>query len=241
MTTARRQYCQILNWILIWNIVSCLINGSPMIVNTYHERKEVSNREYSVRKLFQLNGIRGVALCAGQCTRNVLCASFFYNKESQTCTGHSTVFIGPRYRFAQADRNKYYVIHTGNLGDACHSDADCNFQFSYCHYSRCLCQEGNSYSFKDRSCVQSCKLYGRYFQEVPYYFIDQHNMETLTGISFEDCQMLCLNRTSYTCKSFEYGDTSKECFLQNITRQDAIADWNTDQEGLFSYYQRHCS
>ncbi|KAL3860857.1 hypothetical protein ACJMK2_010921, partial [Sinanodonta woodiana] len=87
-----------------------------------------------------------------------------------------------------------------------------------------------------------CTTYGDNFLKVAYHFIHGYNQDTFLGVSEEDCKFLCLNRTSYICRTFEFGQYQgvNECYLSSITSLDAPSEWYYDPDHSYSYYQRDC-
>ncbi|KAK3608046.1 hypothetical protein CHS0354_031032 [Potamilus streckersoni] len=223
--------------LLFWIPVSR--QGGDLRVVTGVQRPSMRDKRFNERLMFEKNNVQTLFLCLGQCDRYPDCIGIFYNKLSNNCTGHNIVF-GHETGAIQDGGSRYYVKNNvrGYIGDACIISSDCSVVQSECRDNTCLCLPGYSFSPKTGECLANCAKYGDNFFKVAYHFISGNNQDVFLGVSEEDCKFLCLNRTTYICRTFEYG--VNECYLSTVTSLDAPNDWYLDTAREYSYYQRDC-
>ncbi|OWF50831.1 hypothetical protein KP79_PYT13794 [Mizuhopecten yessoensis] len=111
------------------------------------------------RELWTKANVRTPFRCAEQCKNDDACVSFFYNRDSLSCVGHS-ITLGITYGSMSADGNKYYVGEVGEdyIGDVCTTSSDCYVTASECRKGACWCAAGYSFWPSSRSCVQYMRV-----------------------------------------------------------------------------------
>lgn len=223
-------------------ILMCIFQISAEITcGKATRRLNLDNKIQDFRTLWQSNK-RKMPLCLGECVHDDRCASLFYNKVTGQCQGHSITFGHPSSTSDMQDF-RYYVRDYGKqyIGDFCATNDDCLTLNAECRTEMCQCIPGYSFSPRTHDC-RTCSKYGNDFWEIRDYYISQRNVETFNDMTIEACFRMCINRTSYTCVSLEYGRTSGVCYLSNITVLDVPDRWYHDTALTFniSYYQRDC-
>ncbi|KAJ8303276.1 hypothetical protein KUTeg_019672, partial [Tegillarca granosa] len=130
---------------------------------------------------------------------------------------------------------------TGYIGDSCTNSTDCITENAECRKNQCLCVAGYSFSPRERMCKENCSAYGNDFTEVYGYFMNGGNEESILGIPYDACATNCIQATTFVCRTFEYGWSTNNCYLQSITKLDDPSKWYPDiYYGGYAYYQRDC-
>lgn len=90
--------------------------------------------------------------------------------------------------------------------------------------------------------LSDCDSYGPGFTEIPNFFISLSNIEEIDRMTLEECLELCRSSTDYTCRTLEYGWSSKTCSLQNVTKLHEPDAWHEDTQRKWniSHFQRDC-
>ncbi|XP_060083230.1 uncharacterized protein LOC132562504 [Ylistrum balloti] len=206
------------------------------------QRVNLQNMTHPTRKLWTHDNVITPFRCAEQCKNDESCVSFFYNRDSLICEGHS-ITLGITNGSTPAVGNRYYVDDNGQgyIGDVCTTNSECYVSNSECRNGACWCAAGYSFWPRSRSCVVNCTTYGTDFTEVLDYFLIQNNEESFLNVSYESCIQSCISVTLYACVTFEYGWQSNECFLQSVTKFDKPDKWYHDTLSRgFGHYQRDC-
>lgn len=119
-----------------------------------------------------------------------------------------------------------------DLGIDCVVDVSCSVlpQSDQCVNRICRCPLGTSYSYTESRCIEKCPNgYANTFNEVKN--MGQwgwYNIESFPS-SMDTCTSICLSRTLYTCRSFDYSYSSGWCYLQSVTYFD-------DPPSVYAYY-----
>ncbi|XP_060592837.1 fibrillin-2-like [Ruditapes philippinarum] len=127
------------------------------------------------------------------------------------------------------------------IGDSCVDSNECVTVNSECRTGICQCIPGYSFSPKTHECKE-CTNYGNDYWEIMDHYISKKNLETLDGVTLQECFNLCNSRTECTCVSLEYGRATQVCYLANITVLHYPERWYHDSVQTFeiAYYQRDC-
>lgn len=140
---------------------------------------------------------------------------------------------------AQRNMNVKGVIRYGGVGTSCSAGNDaCVVAKSECREGRCQCEPGYSYDKDAQQCVATCKSYGRSFQSVRKRVIRGHNDDIVENVSFAECKQRCYDADEFVCRSIDYFDSMRECYLSSITKLDAEDDWEYNSIGY--HFQRDC-
>ncbi|XP_021364495.1 uncharacterized protein LOC110457507 [Mizuhopecten yessoensis] len=229
----------IMMFIGLWNSVTAVGECSML---TSSLRNNLQNMAIPTRQLWTKANVRTPFRCAEQCKNDDACVSFFYNRDSLSCVGHS-ITLGITDGSMSAVGNKYYVgeVGEGYIGDVCTTSSDCYVTDSECRKGACWCAAGYSFWPSSRSCVQYCTTYGNDFTEVLGNGIYENDEETILNVTFESCTQSCVSATRYTCVTFDYGWKNSKCFPQSVTKFDKPTDWYEDKlDTGYAHYQRDC-
>lgn len=214
---------------------------SEKITASSRRRQNLDNRKGTYRTLWTMSQ-RGAPMCIAECSKDVRCASVFYNKVTEQCQGHSVTY-GNSSLTDEVSNFRYYVQPFGEkyIGDTCSVNSDCVTVNSECRQGLCACVPGYSFSPGGHQC-KVCTEYGDDFMEIRDHYISKNNMEIRDSLTLEECFQSCISATNYTCRSLEYGRSSDICYLANVTVLDLPNRWYEDTalEFNISYYQRDC-
>ncbi|XP_069114717.1 uncharacterized protein [Argopecten irradians] len=231
--------CFILTVISFWDCVTT-VDGIRMFKSS--RRQNLQNMSLSTRTVFTSHNLTSLR-CAEQCINDRTCVSFFYNKKSGLCAGHS-ITLGITNGSTPAVGNRYYVVEDGEgyIGDVCTTTSDCYVTDSECRNGACWCAPGYSFWPSSRSCVANCTSYGAEFTGVINHFLSQNNEDHIANVTFQSCLQACLSVTLYNCVTFEYGWQSADCYLQSVTKMEKPDQWYEDVLNRgFVHYQRDCA
>ncbi|XP_069114398.1 uncharacterized protein [Argopecten irradians] len=241
----------LLSWLIdlgwfTWMVISfwdCVTAVDDIRMFKSSRRQNLQNMSLSTRTVFTSHNLTSLR-CAEQCINDRTCVSFFYNKKSGLCAGHS-ITLGITNGSTPAVGNRYYVVEDGEgyIGDACTTTSDCYVTDSECRNGACWCAPGYSFWPSSRSCVANCTEYGYDFTAVMNHYIILNNEEKIENFTFQSCLQSCLSATLYTCVTFEYVWSLGECCLQSITMLDKPDVWteNVIYSSEVVHYQRDCA
>lgn len=140
---------------------------------------------------------------------------------------------------AQRNMNVEGVIMYGGVGTCCSAGNDaCAVAKSECRKGRCQCEPGYSYDANAQQCVSTCPTYGTTFQSVEKRVIRGNNDDVVKDIPFSECKQCCLNATDFVCRSIDYFQSMKECYLSSVTKLEAEDNW--EYNGIGDHFQRDC-
>ncbi|XP_076111621.1 uncharacterized protein LOC143079880 [Mytilus galloprovincialis] len=227
---------------------------------TSHRLNPYNDKTEQERKLWTKTYVSNVLRCSSYCMDDPRCVSYFFNKSTKTCTGHSIMFGNATAASVETGNVFYYFSGVkGYIGDLCDTDADCTVVSSECRADclnntsantfecsekRCMCTSGYSFAPTEHTCLANCTTYGDFFMRTYLYYISSDTPEPAdySNISLEQCQQHCVQRISPVCRSLLYGSKTLNCFLMGNTKLDYADDkWHYDSYTYeYSYYQRDC-
>ena len=143
---------------------------------------------------------------------------------------------------AQRNMNVEGVIMYGGVGTACSAGNDaCAVEKSECRQGRCQCEVGYSYDAHAQQCVTSCLDYRKTFQSIRNWVIRGHNDNVVENVTFSECKQRCFDAADFVCRSIDYFQTLRECYLSSVTKlsPEAADDWEYNSIGC--HFQRDCA
>ncbi|XP_052062912.1 uncharacterized protein LOC127702661 [Mytilus californianus] len=226
---------------------------------TSHRLNSYNDKTEQERKLWTKTYVSTVLRCSNYCMNDQRCVSYFFNKSTKTCTGHSIMFGNSTAASVETGNAMYYFSGVeGYIGDLCTTDDDCtvvssecradclnntNANTSECSEKRCMCASGYSFSPTEHKCLANCTSYGEGFMRTYLHYISNGAGLDYANITLEQCQQHCVQRSSPICRSLVYGTKRLlDCYLLTTTRLDyPDIQWHYDSYTYeFSYYQRDC-
>ncbi|XP_067660741.1 salivary glue protein Sgs-3-like [Haliotis asinina] len=123
----------------------------------------------------------------------------------------------------------------------CTTDSDCSpLPFTSCSDNLCVCIIGSDTDTTIGMCrsLTECSSLASDFSSFEDMAITDLNIETITGKTPAQCAQLCIDTSSFVCKSYEmYFST---CLLQNVSWYD-VPEGGRGYKKRVDHYQRRCN
>ncbi|XP_046360698.2 uncharacterized protein LOC124138202 [Haliotis rufescens] len=207
--------------------------------------KTFANKRVTEGLVWSEEGVDTRLSCVTKCMQDGQCMAAGYSPDTGQCRGHN-VDVTSSDNVTAVDEpgsNMYFMCRALEfVGKTCNRSSDCLGARSVCESGQCLCEIGYSHSRHKGydTCDTACTEYGTTFTPYSGHAILRSNTKTVVGISVASCKHLCLNETTFLCRSLEYDHAIQKCNTMSFSWLDKSTDVHRVLAG-WTFFTRNCN